>query len=264
MLQQEGLIFRVFELLFITNFRIQQKFMFTEVEELLEPPLMGAASPKISPNDTSKFSALCKSFSKEAFRRFPIEISYRPEIAKRFSLARQIDNISRRDSQEKANKSWVKRNAESIELDAEDSESEEEKVTNLKQKKANSYHLQKLQKELNMLLSRPLQPKAFSRRFLVGAGVSPLLQHQFEELASQKLGDFKKLGDRERGKLLVIGQDCVEPLQALRNATHEFMDLKENAEKRRNVENLRRKRKEEKKTFARPTEEAEKKTKNGS
>lgn len=207
----------------------------------------GCSITLISPNDTSKFAALCKSFSKEAFRRFPIEISYMPEIAKRFSLARQIDNISRRDSQEKANKSWVKRNAESIELDAEDSESEDEKVTNLKQKKANSFHLQKLQKELNMLLSRPLQPKAFSQRFLAGAGVSPLLQHQFEELSSQKLGDFKKLGDRERGKLLVIGQDCVEPLQALRNATHEFMDLKENAEKRRNVENLRRKRKEEKK-----------------
>ncbi|KAF7132841.1 hypothetical protein RHSIM_Rhsim09G0043500 [Rhododendron simsii] len=146
----------------------------------------GCSIALISPNDTSKFAALCKSFSKE-----------------------------------KANKSWVKQNAESIELDMEDNESEEEQVINHKQKKANSYHLKRLQKELNMLLSRPLQPKAFSQRFLAGAGVSPLLQHQFEELASQKLGDFKKVGNGERGKLLVIGQDFVEPLQALRNASHE-------------------------------------------
>ncbi|KAG5531095.1 hypothetical protein RHGRI_025898 [Rhododendron griersonianum] len=207
----------------------------------------GCSITLISPNDTSKFAALCKSFSKETFRRFPIELSYMPEIAKRLSLARQLDKSLRRDSQEKANKSWVKQNAESIELDMEDNESEEEQVINHKQKKAHSYHLKRLQKELNMLLSRPLQPKAFSQRFLAGAGVSPLLQHQFEELASQKLGDFKKVGNGERGKLLVIGQDFVEPLQALRNASHEVMDLKESAGKRRNVENLKRKRKEEKK-----------------
>ncbi|XP_052190800.1 DEAD-box ATP-dependent RNA helicase 13 [Diospyros lotus] len=207
----------------------------------------GCSITLVSPNDASKFAALCKSFSKEGFRRFPVKISYMPEVAKRLSLARQIDKILRKDSQEKAEKNWFERNAKSIELDMEDDESEEEKVNSYKQKKANTTHLKKLQQELNMLLSRPLQPKTFSHRFLAGAGVSPLLQHQFEELATQRLGNITNSREGKKGKLMVIGQDCVEPLQALKNAGHEIMDLKEIAEKRRNVENLRRKRKEEKK-----------------
>ncbi|KAL6971184.1 RNA helicase [Sarracenia purpurea var. burkii] len=207
----------------------------------------GCSITLIAPNDTSKFASLCKSFSKESFRRFPVEISYMPEIVKRLSLARQIDKILRKDSQEKANKSWFERNAESIELDVEDNDSEEERVNTCKQKKASSTHLKKLQQDLNTLLSRPLQPKTFSHRFLAGAGVSPLLQQQFEVLATQRLGGICNSGEGKRGKLLVIGQDCVEPLQALRNADHEVMDLKDVGEKRRNVENLRRKRKDEKK-----------------
>ncbi|XAR62708.1 RNA helicase [Bertholletia excelsa] len=223
----------------------------------------GCSISLISPNDTAKFAALCKSFSKESFRRFPVEISYMPEVIKRLSLARQIDKILRKGAQEKAKKSWFERNAESIELDLEDNESEEERVSSHEQKKATSIHLQKLQQELNMLLSRPLQPKTFSHRFLAGAGVSPLLQHQFEQLASQKLVDIRNSGERKRGKLVVIGQDCVEPLQALRNANHEVMDLKEIAEKRRNAENLRRKRKEEKKRLHEQRRKQRRKLKGG-
>lgn len=108
--------------------------------------------------------------------------------------------------------------------------------------------------ELNMLLSRPLQPRTFSRRYLAGvtimiahfdynlffsptsqvqsipfclfqAGVSPLLQHQFEELARQKLDDCWGSGENKRRKLVVIGQNCVEPLQALRSGGHEVACL---------------------------------------
>ncbi|KAF5465821.1 hypothetical protein F2P56_015792 [Juglans regia] len=208
----------------------------------------GCSIALISSNETSKFASLCKSFSKESFQRFPLENSYIPEVLKRLSLARQIDKISRKDSQEKANKSWLERSAESVELVMDNYDSEEERVNNFKQKKATSMQLKKLQQELNMLLSRPFQPRTFSRRYLAGAGVSPLLQHQFEELARQKLGDSRGSGENKRSKLVIIGQNCVEPLQALRSAGHEVhMDMKGVAEKRRNMDNLRRKRKEEKK-----------------
>ncbi|KAG2727748.1 hypothetical protein I3760_01G172300 [Carya illinoinensis] len=208
----------------------------------------GCSIALISPNETSKFASLCKSFSKESFQRFPLENSYIPEVLKRLSLARQIDKISRKDSQEKANKGWLERSAESVELVMDNYDSEEERVNNFKQKKATSMQLKKLQQELNMLLSRPLQPRTFSHRYLAGAGVSPLLQHQFEELARQKLGDSEGSGENKRRKLVIIGQNCVEPLQALRSAGHEVhMDVKGVAEKRRNMDNLRRKRKEEKK-----------------
>ncbi|KAL6517155.1 hypothetical protein OROHE_017861 [Orobanche hederae] len=208
----------------------------------------GCSIALISPNDASKFAALCKSFAKESFQRFPVEISYMPEIMKRSSLAHQIDKVMRKDSQEKAEKSWLERNAESVELVLEDNDSEENRVKKYRQNKAKSNHLKMLQQELNTLLSRPLQPKAFSKRFLAGAGITPLLQHQFEELSKQKTGDASDLDPNKRRKMVVIGQDCVEPLQALRSTSNEAcLDLKEIAEKQQNSTNLRRKRKEMKK-----------------
>ncbi|KAJ6890361.1 hypothetical protein NC651_023999 [Populus alba x Populus x berolinensis] len=210
----------------------------------------GCSIALISSNDTSKFASLCKSFSKESFQRFPLEELYMPEVMRRLSLARQIDKITRKDSQEKAKKTWFERNAESIELMVDNDDSEEEIVNNHKQKRVTSMQLKNLQQELNTLLSRPLQPKSFSHRYLAGAGISPLLQHQFEELTRQKLDQGVNLGDNKRRKLVVIGQDCVEPLQALRSSGQEVrMDVKETAEKRRDLENLRRKERERRNVY---------------
>ncbi|GAA0150835.1 RNA helicase [Lithospermum erythrorhizon] len=208
----------------------------------------GCCIALISPNETSKFAELCRTFSKESFQRFPIKLSYMPEVMKRLSLARQIDKITRKDSQDKAKKTWFEKNAEIIGLDFEENDSEEERVNKFKQKKTNSSQLSKLQQELKTLLSRPLQPKTLSNRFVAGAGISPQLQHQFEELVRQKLANSDGANENKRRKLLVIGQDCVEPLQALRSAGQEgHTDLKEISVKRRNVEDLKRKRKQEKK-----------------
>ncbi|KAL4351657.1 hypothetical protein GQ457_06G022050 [Hibiscus cannabinus] len=183
----------------------------------------GCSIALISSNDSAKFASLCKSFAKESIKRFPLESSYMPEVMKRLSLARQIDKISRKDSQERANKSWLERSADSV-------------------------HLKKLQQELSGLLSRPLRPKTFSHRYPTAAGVTHLIQHQFEELAKQNGDDNLVSGENKRRKMVVIGQDCVEPLQALRSAGREvLMDGKDMAQKRRNAESLRRKRKEEKK-----------------
>ncbi|XP_058101428.1 DEAD-box ATP-dependent RNA helicase 13 [Magnolia sinica] len=203
----------------------------------------------ISPSDRSKFASLCKSFSKESLKRFPIDNSYMSEVLKRLSLARQIENISRNNSQEKAKKNWFKRNAESVELVVEDSGSEEERVKSSKQKKMSCLHLKKLQEELNILLTRPLQPKTFSHRYLAGAGISTLLQGQLEELGRQKLVDSNNISsESKKSNLLVIGRDCIEPLQALRSAGNEVcMDLKHEAERQKTIENRRRKRRDEKK-----------------
>lgn len=154
----------------------------------------------------------------------------------------------RKESQEKAARSWLERNAESVELDLDNNDSEEERVEKYRRKKAESNQLNKLQEELNALLSKPLQPKTFSKRYLAGAGVSPLLQHQFEELARQKPDNGETSDQNKRRKLVVIGQDRVEPLQALKSASKEsFLDLKGIAENRKNSDNLRKKRKEMKK-----------------
>ncbi|GAB2282339.1 hypothetical protein Dimus_016885 [Dionaea muscipula] len=203
----------------------------------------GCSVALISPNDKSKFASLCKSFTKDTLNCFPVESAYMPDIIGRLSLARQIDKLIRHESQVKAKESWIKRSAESVELVLEDNDSEEEIVKKFKQKKASSIQLKKLEQELKLMLSHPLQPKTFSHRYLAGAGVSPLMQHQLEELAHQ----LKEGNDRKR-KTVVIGQDCVEPLQALRRAGSEVsIHLKDLAEKQKDRVNLRRKRKEEKK-----------------
>ncbi|KAK9671215.1 hypothetical protein RND81_12G014100 [Saponaria officinalis] len=207
----------------------------------------GCSIALISPNDRLKFATLCKSFAKDTLQRFPIENTYMPEVLKRLSLARQIDKILRKDSQEKASENWVKRSLESMELDVEANDSEDERVGKCKRKKATSMQLKKLQEDLNVLLSRPLQPKTFSHRFLAGGGVSPHLQRQLEEL-TQKKSESSQISAANQTKIAVIGQDCVEPLQALRRAGPEVrLDVKTLAEKQRNMDNLRRKRKEAKK-----------------
>ncbi|KAG9440801.1 hypothetical protein H6P81_020966 [Aristolochia fimbriata] len=208
----------------------------------------GCSIALISPSDRSKFASLCKSFAKESLQRFPIDSTYMPEIFKRLSLAHQIDKISRTSSQEKAKKSWFQRNAESVELFVDESDSDEEKVTNSKQRKQISLQLKKLQQELNNRLAHPLQPKSFSRRFLAGAGVSPLLQQQLELLAQQKVDNGRDAKDSKGRNLVVIGQDCMEPLQALRSAGHEVtVDIRENKNTLKRMENMRSKRREEKK-----------------
>ncbi|KAJ6815692.1 DEAD-box ATP-dependent RNA helicase 13 [Iris pallida] len=223
----------------------------------------GCCIAMISPSDKTKFVSLCKSMSKESLRQFPLDDTYMPEVIKRMSLARQIDKILRKSSQEKAKKSWFQRNAESVELAVEDSDSEDETVEGHKLKKNTSIQLKGLQQDLNDLLRRPLQPRTFSHRFLAGAGISPLVQKQLEQLSKRKTSDKDYSKERRTG-LMVIGQDCIEPLQALRTSGHEVcVNLDKARETRRVAENLKRKRREEKKRTREQLRKEKKRAKEG-
>ncbi|CAL9100512.1 DEAD-box ATP-dependent RNA helicase 13-like [Musa acuminata AAA Group] len=205
----------------------------------------GCCIALISPSDKTKFFALCKSLSKESLRQFPVDDSYMPEILKRLSLARQIDKILRKNSQENVNKSWLMRNAESLGLEVEESASEEDVVNGYKQKKISSLQLKKLQQELNDHLKQPFQPKTFSHRFLAGAGVSPLLQQQLEQLSKMNTVDANN--SSKRAGFVVLGQDFVEPLQALRSSGHEVcVNVDKKRETRRQAETWKRKKRDEK------------------
>ncbi|CAN6228792.1 unnamed protein product [Urochloa humidicola] len=222
--------------------------------------LSGCSIALISPADKSKFYSLCKSLSKENLQQFPVDQAYMPAVKDRLSLARQIDKIARKNSQENASKSWIQRNAESMGLILETSDSEEERVKGHKQRKATSAHLQKLQQELSNLLQRPLQPKTFSRRYLAGAGISPLLQKQLEELAKRNVSNSSSNTENRGSRFVVIGQDRVEPLQALQNSGQEVcVNLDKQKEKRRLAQNWKRKKNEEKKR----TREQKRKEKRG-
>jgi len=97
-------------------------------------------------------------------------------------------------------------------------------------------------------LKRPLQPKTFSRRYLAGAGISPLLQKQLEELAKRNVSNKSSKSENKGSCLVVIGQDRIEPLQALQNSGQEVcVNLDKQKEKRKLAQNWKRKKHEEKK-----------------
>ncbi|KAG8065240.1 hypothetical protein GUJ93_ZPchr0004g38630 [Zizania palustris] len=209
--------------------------------------LAGCSIALISPSDKAKFYTLCKSLSKENLQQFPVDHAYMPAVMNRLTLARQIDKISRKNSQENASKSWLQRSAESMGLVLETSDSEEERVQGHKQRKATSAHLQKLQQDLSELLQHPLQPKTFSHRYLAGAGVPLLLQKQLEELSKSNVKGTGSANEN-KGSRFVIGQDRIEPLQALQNSGQEVcVSIDKQREKRRVAENWRRKKHQEKK-----------------
>lgn len=180
----------------------------------------GCSIALVSPSDKSKYVSLCHSFSKDGFQEFPVNSSYMPEIEKRLSIARQIDQISRKNSKTKAEKNWFTRNAGALELDLEKNDSDEEDQRIFKSKKSQLFQEKQLQKELDQLLSRPLQPKSLSHRFVAAAGMSVLLQQQLQEYTKQRTTGCKMSNVNKKQRLLVIGQEATEPLAALRNLKH--------------------------------------------
>jgi ATP-dependent RNA helicase DDX24/MAK5 len=52
----------------------------------------------------------------------------------------------------------------------------------------------------------------------VQAGISPLLQKQLEELSKRNINDSSSKNKNKGSQFVVIGQDRVEPLQALQNS----------------------------------------------
>eukprot|EP01018_Ginkgo_biloba_P019812 Gb_06963 [translate_table: standard] len=180
----------------------------------------GCSIALISPSDRSKFISLCHSFSKDGLPEFPVNGSYMPEVEKRLSIARQIDRISRKNSQNKAERSWLTRNAGALEMDLEDNDSDREENRISKPKKAEIFQAKQLQQELDQLLLHPLQPKSLSHRFVAGAGMSTLLQQQLQEFTSlkQATSDHKLSNGSKKHRFLVIGEEAIEPLAALRNS----------------------------------------------
>ena len=54
--------------------------------------------------------------------------------------------------------------------------------------------------------------------------MSPLLQNQLAELTNQKQQQqVASGGDKKRRKLVVVSQNCIEPLQALRDGSKEVL-----------------------------------------
>ncbi|CAM6046951.1 unnamed protein product [Sphagnum compactum] len=181
----------------------------------------GCSIALISPADRSKYSTLCRALSKaKGLSAFPVDVTYMPAVQKRVSLACEVDKVLRKHSQSKAEQSWLTRHAEALEIQLQNSD--EDEMGPSSSKKSGLVEVQKLQQDLHNLLKQPLEPKAFSRRYITGSGISPLLAKQLKEYTAtkaSKVGMHLSNNSGKQGRLVVIGQEAMEPLDALRKST---------------------------------------------
>ncbi|KAJ7556183.1 hypothetical protein O6H91_05G073100 [Diphasiastrum complanatum] len=175
----------------------------------------GCSIALISPSDKSKFSVLCSTLPKmKMLSKFPVNGTYLPAIQKRVALALQVDKASRRHSQLKAKESWFSLHAKELDLDFEDVKEENEREN------SNNANLKSLQRELHELLKQPLEPNAFSHRYITGAGITPLVATQLQDYASFRSNSHAGRSPMrgQKGRFVVIGQEQIEPLKALQNS----------------------------------------------
>ncbi|KAH7422040.1 hypothetical protein KP509_13G087700 [Ceratopteris richardii] len=186
----------------------------------------------VTPSDQRKFISLCDALSKKGLPAFPCNSAYMPAVMKRVQLAQKIDDLSRRNMQTRAKKSWLKRNAEALEVNIEDEDvNEKDDLPCYFLEKKRAVEMKRLIQELKAMLEQPLEPKSFSHRFITGADMSPLLAAQLKNYAKQRKsknqnknlkvrlkGNVRMGPDREKKGLVVIGQEMVEPLNALRTS----------------------------------------------
>ena len=149
----------------------------------------------VTPKEHVRFRALLHSIGHEdGIPEFPIDVSLLAECRERVRLAVKYDALTRQDSKERAEKSWMKTHAEQLDIllsddsdDGDDSDgggggsaagSNRSKKRNRGGNKQGDHvaaqheaQARKIKLELDQLLAQPLQPK-FSKKFMFGGAMS--------------------------------------------------------------------------------------------
>ena len=129
----------------------------------------------VTPKEHVRFRALLHSIGHvDGIPEFPVDLSLLAECRDRVRLAVKYDSLTRHDSKSRADKSWMKTNAEQMDIMLSDSSDEEDESGNkVKDHIAEQHEAQahKIKVELDELLSEPLQPK-FSKKFMFGGAMS--------------------------------------------------------------------------------------------
>ncbi|KAL2643302.1 hypothetical protein R1flu_010889 [Riccia fluitans] len=180
----------------------------------------GCSIALVSPADRTKYVTLCKALSRpDGFNSFPVNMAYMPACKTRMDLAIRVDKLMRKGAQSKAAHAWLARSAKAMELDIEESEDEDRSsMKGSALSRGESAELAAARKELENMLSHPVKPKAFSNRYITGAGMTPLVTKQLQEyaLTVSKSGSGGKGKPASKSRLVVIGQQQMDPLEVLR------------------------------------------------
>ena len=134
----------------------------------------GIAIAFVTPKEHVRFRALLHSIGHEdGIPEFPVDLSLLAECRARVRLAVKYDSLTRHGSKSRAEKSWMKTNAEQLDILLSDSEEDDEQGGKGKDHIAEQQEMQarKIKVELDSLISQPLQPK-FSKKFMFGGALS--------------------------------------------------------------------------------------------
>ncbi|KAL4459000.1 hypothetical protein ABPG75_013865 [Micractinium tetrahymenae] len=146
----------------------------------------GISIALVTPKENARFLALLKAMKREEPPEFPLDTSLLPAVHKRVRLAVRLDELERRQSKSKAEKSWRRQHAEQLGIElSDDSEDDGEVEGRWLGKKAqrdrggkrepeDAETAAELRAELAALLAEPLQP-SFSRKWFTGGAAAAVM-----------------------------------------------------------------------------------------
>eukprot|EP00887_Chlorella_sp_A99_P006649 scaffold3.g6649.t1 len=159
----------------------------------------GLSIALVTPKENARFLALLRALGREEPPQFPLDWSLLPRVRERVRLAVRLDELSRRASKARAERSWRQHHAEELGIVlSEEEEGEEEAAVQAKRDAT----AEELRGQLAALLAEPLQPKLSSKWFTGGraAAVAVSLQQHEQPAAGPVPGAAGKKQRRQRLK----------------------------------------------------------------
>lgn len=166
----------------------------------------GVSIALVTPKENARFLALLKAMKREDPPEFPLDTSLLPAVHKRVRLAVRLDDLERRQSKTKAERSWRRQHAEELGIElSEDSEEEAVEGRRLGKKAQRDRGGKRgpeeaetaaaVRAELAALLAEPLQP-GFSRKWFTGGAAAAVMAAV--DPSAPAAGGGKKRGKRAR------------------------------------------------------------------
>ncbi|KAI7835433.1 hypothetical protein COHA_010662, partial [Chlorella ohadii] len=146
----------------------------------------GVSIALVTPKENARFLALLKAMKREEPPEFPLDATLLPAVHARVRLAVRLDELERKQSKAKAEKSWRQTHAEQLGIELSDEDEDDEGGSGRRQgKKAkreaagkrgpeDSETAADVRAQLAALLAEPLQPK-FSRKWFTGGAAAAVM-----------------------------------------------------------------------------------------
>ncbi|KAI9297206.1 DEAD-domain-containing protein [Neoconidiobolus thromboides FSU 785] len=122
------------------------------------------------PEELKAYRNICKALKRANIQEFPVDSLLASKLKARLALAKQVDQLQHGLDKDKADKSWLKKSADLLEIELDsDNLSSDEDVSKIKNKKKQG-QLEKLKYQLKELLKEPILGLGYSSKYLSSNG----------------------------------------------------------------------------------------------